>query len=88
VPYVLPVGDKVVVNPGSVGLPFDGDPRASYAVITNGEVELKRVAYPVEETIRFVEDSELTETAKDMLGQALRTGGGAEMVEQWKQAME
>jgi predicted phosphodiesterase len=88
VPYVLPVGDKVVVNPGSVGLPFDGDPRASYAVITNGEVELKRVAYPVEETIRSVEDSELTETAKDMLAQALRTGGGAEMVEQWKQAME
>ncbi len=26
-PYVLEVGDKLVINPGSVGLPRDGDPR-------------------------------------------------------------
>src|SRR5262249_42185416 len=32
-PYVLEVGDKLVVNPGSVGQPRDGDPRASYAVL-------------------------------------------------------
>jgi putative phosphoesterase len=87
VPYVLPVGDKLVVNPGSVGLPLDGDPRASYAVITNGEVELRRVDYPVEQAVRSVEDGELTDTAKEMLAQALRTGGGPDMVEQLKQAM-
>ena len=28
-PYVLEVGDKLVINPGSVGQPRDGDPRAS-----------------------------------------------------------
>ena len=32
-PYVLEVGDKLVINPGSVGQPRDGDPRAAYAVI-------------------------------------------------------
>src|SRR5262249_39555532 len=32
-PYVLEVGDKLVINPGSVGQPRDGDPRASYAII-------------------------------------------------------
>jgi diadenosine tetraphosphatase ApaH/serine/threonine PP2A family protein phosphatase len=35
-----------VVNPGSVGMPFDGDTRAAYALLgPDGEVELRRVAY-------------------------------------------
>src|SRR5919206_520276 len=38
-PYVLPVGDKLVINPGSIGQPRDGDPRAAYAVIDNNEVQ-------------------------------------------------
>jgi predicted phosphodiesterase len=35
-----------LVNPGSVGLPYDGDPRAAYALVhPGGEVEHRRVAY-------------------------------------------
>jgi diadenosine tetraphosphatase ApaH/serine/threonine PP2A family protein phosphatase len=35
-----------LVNPGSVGMPFDGDPSAAYAVVRDdGEVEHRRVAY-------------------------------------------
>ena len=34
-----------IVNPGSVGQPLDGDPRAAYAVWQDGHVELRRVAY-------------------------------------------
>ena len=35
-----------LINPGSVGMPFDGDPRAAYAVIRDGgDVEHRRVAY-------------------------------------------
>jgi diadenosine tetraphosphatase ApaH/serine/threonine PP2A family protein phosphatase len=35
-----------LVNPGSVGMPFDGDPRAAYAVIAgDGSVEHRRVPY-------------------------------------------
>ena len=41
-----------MVNPGSVGQPRDGDPRASYAVIVDGDVVLKRIAYDVERPIR------------------------------------
>ena len=26
----------LLVNPGSVGMPFDGDPRAAYAVVSEG----------------------------------------------------
>ena len=51
-PYVLEVGDNLVVNPGSVGQPRDGDPRAAYAIIDDHRVDLKRIEYPVQETIR------------------------------------
>jgi diadenosine tetraphosphatase ApaH/serine/threonine PP2A family protein phosphatase len=35
-----------LVNPGSVGMPFDGDPRAAYALLHgDGRVEHRRVAY-------------------------------------------
>ena len=38
-------GGVELVNPGSVGLPFDGDPRAGYALVRDGEVQLRRVPY-------------------------------------------
>jgi diadenosine tetraphosphatase ApaH/serine/threonine PP2A family protein phosphatase len=35
-----------LVNPGSVGMPFDGDPRAAYALVhEDGRLERRRVAY-------------------------------------------
>jgi putative phosphoesterase len=74
-PYVLEVGDKLVINPGSVGQPRDGDPRASYAVIENFKVELKRSEYPVEDTVRVIDESTLPDQAKLRLAEVLRTGG-------------
>ena len=38
-------GGIELVNPGSVGLPFDGDPRAGYALVRDGAVQLQRVPY-------------------------------------------
>jgi putative phosphoesterase len=46
-PFRREAGGKLLVNVGSVGQPRDGIPMASYALIENGEVELKRVAYDV-----------------------------------------
>ena len=35
-----------LLNPGSVGIPLDGDHRAGYALLApNGTVELRRVEY-------------------------------------------
>jgi predicted phosphodiesterase len=34
-----------VINPGSVGLPFDGDRRAAWAMADDGRIELRRTAY-------------------------------------------
>jgi predicted phosphodiesterase len=40
------VRDIELVNPGSVGLPFDGDPRAAYALVApDGRLEHRRVSY-------------------------------------------
>lgn len=41
---------KVYCNPGSVGQPRDGDPRAAYAILNNDRIELHRVAYEVDRT--------------------------------------
>jgi putative phosphoesterase len=46
-----------LVNPGSVGLPFDGDPRASWAVLhDDGRVERRRVAYDIDGAVRALLD--------------------------------
>ncbi len=73
-PYVLQEDGKLVINPGSLGLSRDGDPRPSYAVINNGQVELKRYDYPIEETVRLVEQTDLPDRAKELLIQVYRTG--------------
>src|SRR5262245_60861952 len=66
-PFVLEVGDKLVINPGSVGQPRDGDPRASFAVIEDFKVDLRRVDYPIEDTIASVQASSLPDHAKELL---------------------
>lgn len=38
-------GGAELVNPGSVGMPLDGDHRAAYALVREGALELRRVAY-------------------------------------------
>ena len=53
--------EGVVVNPGSVGQPRDGDPRAAYAVVDLDDlsVEERRVEYDVEAVQAAVEDAGL-----------------------------
>jgi putative phosphoesterase len=72
--FNLAVDGVVVVNPGSVGQPRDGDPRAAYAVIDDGKIELKRVAYPIDETIARIGASSLPDRAKQLMIDALRQG--------------
>jgi predicted phosphodiesterase len=39
---------KNFCNPGSIGQPRDGDPRAAFAVLKTGKVELKRIEYDID----------------------------------------
>jgi predicted phosphodiesterase len=53
--------EKLVINPGSVGQPRDGDPRASYAIYDTSEqtVTVMRVEYEVNATQRLMAEAEL-----------------------------
>lgn len=72
--FNLNVGRTIVLNPGSVGQPRDGDPRAAYAVIDGGRIELKRVEYPIEETVARIEATDWPEPAKRIFAESLRLG--------------
>ena len=50
-PYVRGVGGLTVANSGSVGSPFDGDPRASYLLVDADEVAVVRVEYDIEQEV-------------------------------------
>ncbi len=45
------IGKKTFCNPGSVGQPRDGDPRAAFAIFQEGSISLHRVEYEIDETI-------------------------------------
>jgi diadenosine tetraphosphatase ApaH/serine/threonine PP2A family protein phosphatase len=63
-------GSKYLVNPGSVGQPRDGDPRAAYAIVDveKRRVELIRLKYPVEEAQAKVIKAGLPEVLAQRLG--------------------
>lgn len=72
--FMLPMGSRAVVNPGSVGQPKDGDPRAAYLIIEDGICRLKRVAYPIDETARGLCTPQIDEAASTVLAELLYTG--------------
>jgi predicted phosphodiesterase len=73
-PQTMHWGSTQVVNPGSVGWPADGDPRAAYAIWEDGEVTLRRAEYDVQATVRAFERLALQEQLKQLLVDGLRTG--------------
>ena len=50
------VGGIHLVNPGCVGMPWDGDHRAAYAVVEDQGVELRRVEYDWQASVAAVRD--------------------------------
>ena len=63
-------GCKYLLNPGSVGQPRDGDPRAAYAIVDtrHRRVELFRLRYAVEETQAKIIKAGLPEVLAQRLG--------------------
>lgn len=56
-PFIKIMGNTTILNPGSVGQPRDHDPRASYAVIEDGEASIRRAGYDIEKTVKDLERS-------------------------------
>jgi diadenosine tetraphosphatase ApaH/serine/threonine PP2A family protein phosphatase len=66
---VLVPGTKYLINPGAVGQPRDGDPRAAYAIVDTGAatVEMIRVSYPIAAAQEKIRRAGLPEPLADRL---------------------
>lgn len=51
-PYIRVLPGITIANSGSVGLPYDGDHRASYLLVDDGAPEIRRVEYDIDAEIR------------------------------------
>ena len=71
-PYVRRTVRLTVANTGSVGLPYDGDPSASYLLIDDGRCQIRRVEYDVEREARGLLASPYPRS--EWLASMLRTG--------------
>jgi predicted phosphodiesterase len=50
---------KLLINTGSVGLPYDGDPRASYLILDEGTPSIRRVEYNLQKELTALASSDL-----------------------------
>jgi predicted phosphodiesterase len=68
-PLPLADGTQYLVNPGSVGQPRDGDPRAAFAVYDSDapSLLLRRVIYPVQRAQRRILDAGLPSSLANRL---------------------
>lgn len=64
-----PLAGRVLVNPGSVGQPRDGDPRAAYALLdtASGTITFRRTSYDVDGTQRRIRERRLPPFLADRL---------------------
>jgi diadenosine tetraphosphatase ApaH/serine/threonine PP2A family protein phosphatase len=62
-----------LVNPGSVGQPRDGDPRASYLMLDTASwtASFRRIEYPIDDAARAIIDAGLPRSLADRLYQGL-----------------
>jgi putative phosphoesterase len=76
-PMVRKVGSTTIVNPGSVGQPKDGDPRAAYTIWEDGEIQLRRAEYDIQRTADAFHGTDLAPDDVARLIAILRSGGHA-----------
>jgi len=62
-----------LINPGSVGQPRDGDPRAAWLLLDTaaGSAGFRRVAYPIQDTQKEIRDAALPATLAGRLAHGL-----------------
>lgn len=73
-PFMRFAGGSIFINPGSVGRMFDGDPRASYAVLSikthKVEVDFYRIDYDIEKAAK----AQLAAGLPDVFAEITRRG--------------
>jgi putative phosphoesterase len=73
-PFIRREGKTTILNPGSVGQPKTGRPRACYAVWEDGQAFLKEYEYPIAETIRGIRAMPIPREDQEALITVLQTG--------------
>lgn len=73
-PFVRKHNRMTVVNPGSVGQPLDGDPRAAYAIWEDGEITLHRAAYDQRDLINTLNELGLVDDLYSSLRRSFEMG--------------
>ncbi len=62
IPFIAKVANKVIFNVGSIGMPLDGDNRASYGIIKIEnqipKYSIRRVTYPISKTLTIAQNRE------------------------------
>ncbi|GEL08396.1 metallophosphoesterase family protein [Salisediminibacterium halotolerans] len=70
-PFYRSVNGQSIINLGSVGLPFNGDTRASYVIIErdqdNVHVQFRRVSYDIDKACAKLDQSDYPEEAKTLI---------------------
>ncbi|HEV2405754.1 MAG TPA: metallophosphoesterase [Ktedonobacterales bacterium] len=70
--WMLPHGYRAIINPGSVGQPRDGDPRASYVIYDSAVgFEFRRVPYDIGATQRKIHARGLSARLAERLSKGL-----------------
>lgn len=79
-PGLAPAGTEIdlaagrwLLNPGSVGQPRDGDPRAAWLLIDDraGRGTFRRVPYPIDETQREIREQDLPDALAERLARGV-----------------
>ncbi|UTR14680.1 metallophosphatase family protein [Salipaludibacillus sp. LMS25] len=77
-PFLRAFSKKKIINTGSVGLPFDGDVRASYIVLDSTHhdinIQFRRVSYDVEKACHALDETNYPEAAKKVVKKIYTTG--------------
>jgi predicted phosphodiesterase len=73
-------GDLTYCNPGSVGQPRDGDPRAAYAIISAAGINLRRVAYDIDSAVAAMKKAGYEPFCYENLYKGAQIGGRIDRV--------
>ncbi len=89
-PFCRTVDSMTFINPGSVGRPDDGNPKASYAIVGADplSVDLIRVGYDLEAAVHAIRKKDLPENLAQMLLHGVSLVAIARNERQCKRAMK
>ena len=71
-PFIRSVSGTIVANTGSVSLPHDGDPRASYLLLEERTPQIRRIAYDIAKEVKRLAKCKIPHA--DWIAKTLRAG--------------